>query len=122
MHTAIYLRTAGKNQAQISKQREACRREAISLGAKTILEFSDEGVSGITLDRPSLQKLREKIRKGQIETVIVRNPDRLSRELSHMVLLVEEIEKAGVRLVFAEKQLEINDFRGIINLFKTEKK
>lgn len=42
MHTAIYLRTAAQNQAQISKQREACHREAISLGAKTILEFTEK--------------------------------------------------------------------------------
>ncbi|NPV74729.1 MAG: recombinase family protein [Pelotomaculum sp.] len=106
MRAAVYVRVSTEDQARhgysLQEQKEACRCRAVDLGAKTVLEFADEGVSGATLDRPGLQGLRELIRSGQIDLVVVRDPDRLSRKLSHQLILTEEIEKAGVRLEFLD--------------------
>jgi len=106
MRAAVYVRVSTEDQARhgysLAEQKEACRLRALSLGAKSILEFADEGISGATLDRPGLEKLRDDVRSGRVDLVIVRDPDRLSRKLSHQLLLTEEIEKAGARLEFLD--------------------
>ena len=106
MRAAIYVRVSTDEQARhgfsLAEQREACRARATVLGASKINEFADEGVSGTTLDRPGLIKLRETVQAGEIDIIIVRDPDRLSRKLAHQLLLTEDIEKAGVRLEFLD--------------------
>ncbi len=60
--------------------------------------FDDEGVSGRTLDRPSLSRLRERIREGGIHLVYAVALDRHSRTVTHTVQLLDEIERAGVEV------------------------
>lgn len=84
----------------LAEQKEACARRAKELGAVSIEVYADEGVSGATLDRPGLSALRRDVRCGQIDLIVCRDPDRLSRRLAHQLLLTEEFERAGVRLEF----------------------
>ncbi|MCL5058790.1 MAG: recombinase family protein [Actinobacteria bacterium] len=106
MRAAIYVRVSTDDQARhgysLAEQREACRRRAGEKGASSVNVYADEGVSGSLLDRPGLNALREAIRDGRIELIIVRDPDRLSRKLAHQLLLTEEFEKAGVKLEFLD--------------------
>jgi len=106
MQAAIYVRVSTDEQVQhgfsLAEQREACRNRAAVLGASKIMEFADEGISGSTLDRPGLTSLRDAVRNNQVDLLIIRDPDRLSRKLSHQLLLAEEFEKAGVRLEFLD--------------------
>jgi site-specific DNA recombinase len=106
MRAAIYVRVSTDEQARhgfsLAEQREACRARATALGASTVTVFADEGLSGTTLDRPGLTQLREAVQAGEIDTIIVRDPDRLSRKLAHQLLLTEDFEKAGVRLEFLD--------------------
>ncbi len=104
MRAAIYIRVSTEEQAlhgySLADQAEACRTRAEELGATIINEYFDEGITGSTLDRPGLEKLRNNIKQGLIDTVIILDPDRFSRKLSHQLLLTEEFENAGVTLVF----------------------
>ncbi len=106
MHAAIYVRVSTDDQARygysLAEQKEACRLRAASLGASTVVEYADEGISGTILDRPGLNSLRETVKNGQIDVIIVRDPDRLSRKLAHQLLVTEEFEKAGVKLEFLD--------------------
>lgn len=106
MRAAIYIRVSTEEQAvhgySLAEQREACRGRAVELGAAEILHFADEGVSGAVLDRPGLDALREAVSSGVVETLVIRDPDRLSRRLSHQLYLSEEFEKAGVQLEFLD--------------------
>lgn len=101
---AIYLRVSTEEQARhgysLAAQREACWERARRLGAAEVLEFADEGVSGALLERPGLSALREALRGRGIQLVVVMDPDRLARNLSHQLLVTEEIEKARARLEF----------------------
>lgn len=66
-------------------------------GAAWIEErFDDEGVSGRTLDRPGLHRLRERVHTGDVDVVYAVAMDRLSRTLRDVVVLFDEIESAGV--------------------------
>ncbi|MGB9920712.1 MAG: recombinase family protein [Moorellales bacterium] len=105
MRAGIYARVSTEEQARrgysLADQRSVCRERALALGAEEVAEFVDEGVSGELLDgRPGLGALREAVRNGQIDLVVCFDPDRLSRNLAHQLLLTDEIEKAGVRLEF----------------------
>jgi site-specific DNA recombinase len=106
MQAAIYIRVSTDDQVRhgfsLAEQREACRSRAAFLGAITIEEYADEGVSGTVLDRHGLSRLREAVRNNQVDLIVVRDPDRLSRKLSHQLLLTEEFEKAGVKIDFLD--------------------
>jgi len=106
VRAAIYVRVSTDDQARhgysLPEQREACRGRALSLGASTIAEYADEGITGKVMDRPGLSLLREAVRNNQVDVIIVRDPDRLSRKLVQQLLLTEEFEKAGVRLEFLD--------------------
>jgi site-specific DNA recombinase len=62
--------------------------------------FEDEGFSGATLQRPGLEALRDLAAAGQIEAVLIYSPDRLSRKYAYQVLLIEELSRCGVEVIF----------------------
>ncbi len=63
-------------------------------------QFLDEGYSGASLVRPGLDSLRDRVAEGQIDTVVVLSPDRLSRKYAYQILLTEELHRHGAELVF----------------------
>ncbi len=99
-----YARVSTDEQAKhgysLTSQVDECRARALTLGATEILDFVEEGVSGSTLDRPALNSLRDKLKSGLVGLVVVHDPDRLARNLSHQLIITEEIEKSGARLEF----------------------
>lgn len=64
--------------------------------------FEDEGYSGASLARPGLERLRDLVREGQLQTILVYGPDRLSRKYAYQVLLLEEFSRQGVETVFLQ--------------------
>src|SRR5258707_11146569 len=84
-------------------------------------QFQDDGYSGATLVRPGLEALRDLAATGEIQTVLIYSPDRLSRKYAYQVLLAEELARCGVELTFlrapsgatAEDQLLVQ-FQGMI--------
>ena len=84
-------------------------------------QFQDNGYSGATLVRPGLEALRDLAAAGEIQTVLIYSPDRLSRKYAYQVLLAEELARCGVELIFlrapsgatAEDQLLLQ-FQGMI--------
>ena len=85
MRIATYVRVSTDEQVQhgfsLAEQREACRNRAMSLGAASVVEFADEGVSGSILERPGIIALRDAVKNNQVDMIVVRDPDRLSRKL-----------------------------------------
>ena len=105
---AAYLRVSSRLQQQretIASQREAVLEHAGSRGWIIPEEqvFADDGVSGATLDRPALEALRDAVASGRVETVLVWSVDRLSRNFAHQMLLQEEFDRSGVKIVFAQE-------------------
>jgi site-specific DNA recombinase len=101
---AIYARVSTEDQGKgfsIPTQIDACQQLAQCEGY-TIPEayvLIDERLSGTTLDRPAVRRLRELVTTQAIAAVIVYDPDRLSRNLGHQLLPAEEFERAGMRLL-----------------------
>ncbi len=65
----------------------------------------DNGYSGATLIRPALERLRDVAAAGGIDQVYVHCPDRLARNYAHQVLLLEEFLRAGVEVVFLNREV-----------------
>lgn len=60
--------------------------------------FDDEGLSGYTLERPALERLRKVVAEGKITYVLITYLDRLSRNLIDSAVLLNEFQSAGIQL------------------------
>ena len=81
---AIYARVSTDNQraqgtigSQVDELRELAAGRGLAVGAELV--FCDEGISGATLVRPALERLRDGAAEGSFEVVLCHSPDRLSR-------------------------------------------
>ncbi|MHC4215771.1 MAG: recombinase family protein [Planctomycetota bacterium] len=107
---AIYARVSSDQQAQagtIASQIEALRERLAkeNLRLEQELSFIDDGYTGATFVRPGLERLRDTAAAGAIDRVYVHSPDRLARKYAYQVLLVDELERCGVEVVFLNRQI-----------------
>ena len=106
MNAAIYARVSTDQQAEtgysLGAQIADCTAMARTLGATLVKEFIDDGYSGAYLDRPALTSMRDSVRAKMFDFVVVYDIDRLSRNLSHQLLITDDIEAAGAKLYFVK--------------------
>src|SRR5438128_12137622 len=103
MRAALYARvacTTPQTKQAIVSQLEALRDHASSSGMKIIEEFTDEGYSGLRLDRPGLDRMRGLAEQRGFDVLLACGPDRLARNCARLVLILEELERYGVRIIF----------------------
>src|SRR5258708_25045067 len=67
--------------------------------------FVEDGYSGMNLQRPALEKLRDAAAAGHVERIYVHAPDRLARSHAHQVLLIEEFRRAGAAMIFLNRSI-----------------
>src|SRR4030042_259270 len=98
MRVAIYARVSTQRQAQaqtIEQQLERLityiQQQGWTLAEERI--FRDDGYSGATLCRPGLDRLRDLVAAGELERVVITDPDRLARNYGHQMVLLEEFEQ-----------------------------
>ncbi len=113
VRVAIYARVSSDQQAQkqtIASQVSALRERVASDGLTLDEElcFLDDGVSGSTLMRPSLERLRDTAYVGGFQKLYVHSPDRLSRRYAYQVLLVDELKKHGVEIKFLNRAIGVS--------------
>src|SRR5271166_5327968 len=60
----------------------------------------DDGYSGDILVRPGLERLRDQAAAGVIDRLYILDPDRISRKYAYQVLILEELTRCGVEVVF----------------------
>ena len=90
---AIYIRTSTEKQdkgrgAEI--QLEACKALLSEHCLKDYTVFEDKAVSGRTLNRPGLKRLRREIEAGNVRVVVADTMDRLSRDGDDLNELLDE--------------------------------
>ena len=107
---ALYARVSSDHQAEegtIASQVEVLRQRAAADGltVEAELQFLDEGCSGSTLLRPHLERLRDQAAAGAFDRLYVLAPDRLARNFPLQYLLLEELQAAGVEVVFLNRPL-----------------
>ena len=110
VHAAIYARVSSDAQAQeqtIDSQVAAIRLQVATDGA--LLDdkncFLDNGVSGSTLHRPALERLRDAAYIGDFKRLYVHSPDRLARKYAYQVLIIDELQKQGIEIIFLNRAI-----------------
>jgi site-specific DNA recombinase len=107
---AFYARVSSEQQAQAGTiaSQVAALEQRIAEDAGQLreeLRFIDDGYSGSTLLRPALERLRDVAAAGGLDRLYVHSPDRLARRYAYQVLLVEELQRYGVQIVFLNHPL-----------------
>jgi hypothetical protein len=110
IQVAMYARVSSEqqNEANTIESQIADLRARIAAQGLTLFpeqEFVDNGYSGATLIRPALERLRDVAAAGGIDRLYVHCPDRLARNYAHQVLLLEEFLRAGVEVVFLNREV-----------------
>ncbi|MCW2239201.1 recombinase family protein [Azospirillum canadense] len=110
MRTVVYVRVSTSRQAQaqtIDQQLDRLRTHLCAHGEEFTSEtiFRDDGYSGATLNRPGLDRLRDAVRAGEVERVLVTDPDRLARNYVQLMVLLEELERFGYRVEFLDRPM-----------------
>jgi site-specific DNA recombinase len=108
---ALYARVSSERQAdELTIQSQlAALKQRISDDQAILDEelcLLDDGYSGDTLLRPALEQLRDLAYVGGIDRLYVHSPDRLARKYAYQVLLVEELNKHGVEVIFINHDLQ----------------
>ena len=67
------------------------------------LSFVDQAVSGARLDRPALNRLRDLAPEGLFREVLCLSPDRLARQYAHQWVLMNELQRCGVQVIFVNQ-------------------
>jgi site-specific DNA recombinase len=97
-----------QTQAQTLASQVAALRDRVTADDCVLLpecEFIDEGYRGATLIRPGLERLRDLSASGGIERLYVHSPDRLARKYAYQVLLIDEVQRMGIEVVFLNREL-----------------
>jgi site-specific DNA recombinase len=107
IQVAVYARVSTLHQAQtqtIEQQMQRLQTYIKEQGWQLQDEhiFRDEGRSGAILNRPDLDKLRDVIRWGQVQRLLITAPDRLARKYVHQMILMEEFTRFGCQVEFLD--------------------
>jgi site-specific DNA recombinase len=110
LRAALYARVSGEQQEKedtIASQLEAVTRQIAADGfpCEPELQFVDDGFSGYILARPGLERLRDQAAAGAIDRLYMLDPDRLSRKYAYQVLLLEELARCGVAVIFLKNPI-----------------
>jgi site-specific DNA recombinase len=123
---AIYARVSSQRQkegdtikSQLDSLLSYANQEGYHVNDNWI--FLDDGISGKSLQRPALDELRDMIRSEAIDCVLIYSTDRLARNYSHQLILLEEFRKHGVKVCFLKnppvgdtpEAIMLNHFQGI---------
>ncbi|WP_439874705.1 recombinase family protein [Bacillus mycoides] len=102
MKVALYVRVSTEEQAeegfsingQIKLLEEFCEKNSYQI----VKIYKDEGISGKSLDRPSLQKLLKGCESKQFDMIMVWKISRLSRKQLDFLTIVEHLERHDVSI------------------------
>lgn len=110
LRAALYARVSSDQQAkQATIDSQLAAIESRIVDDQYVLDdelrFIDDGYSGSTLLRPALERLRDVAYAGAIDVLYVHSPDRLARKYAYQVLLIDELKKTGVEIVFLNRAI-----------------
>jgi len=125
LRCAVYTRKSSEEGLEqefnsLHAQREACEAYIASQRSEGWVlvrdQYDDGGVSGGTLERPSLKRLLDDIEDGLVDVVVVYKIDRLSRSLMDFSKLVEVFDRNGVTFVSVTQSFNTTTSMGRLTL------
>ena len=111
MEVALYVRvstTRQQPQQTIEQQLERLQAHVAAHADWHLAEepiYRDDGYSGAKLNRPGLDRLRDRAALAAFELVVMTAPDRLARHYVHQMLLLDELAQRGCQVEFLERPM-----------------
>ena len=123
----LYLRLSRDDNLEgesysIGNQKKLLTKAAKDMGYKNLLIFSDDGVSGVTMNRPGFNDMMAELEKGHAAAVFVKDMSRLGRNYIEVGRLMEEFfPEHDIRLIAVSDAIDTfegeNELAPIKNLF-----
>ncbi|MDK9842967.1 cassette chromosome recombinase CcrB [Staphylococcus equorum] len=116
----IYVRVSTEMQStegysidgQINQIREYCDFNNFAV----VDVYADRGISGKSMNRPALQRLLKDANEGHIDSVMVYKTNRLARNTSDLLKIVEDLHKQNVEFFSLSERMEVNTSSGKLML------
>lgn len=102
---AMYARVSPGRQEEeqtIASQIAAVEERVAAMGAQLAPEhrYIDDGWTSASLRRPGLEALRDAVARGDLDVVVMHDPDRLSRRYVDQQVVLDELERKKVEVIF----------------------
>jgi DNA invertase Pin-like site-specific DNA recombinase len=123
MNVIVYRRVSVDegNGVSLDAQEARCRDYARLYGLEVIDVVTDAGESARSLDRPGMQKVLARLKRKDVDGVVVAKLDRLSRSVKDWAYLIGAYfgEKAGKHLWSVGEQIDTHTASGrlVLNIF-----
>ena len=78
--------------------------------------YADRGISGKSMNRPELQRMLKDAKEGNIDCVMVYKTNRLARNTSDLLKIVEDLHKQNVEFFSLSERMEVNTSSGKLML------
>jgi site-specific DNA recombinase len=111
MEIALYARVSTSHQQQtqtIDQQLDRLRVHVVQQEDWHLAEehiYRDDGFSGAKLNRPGLDRLRDRAAFAAFERALITAPDRLARNYVHQMLLIDELAQRGCQVEFLDRPM-----------------
>ncbi|WP_210130097.1 recombinase family protein, partial [Staphylococcus sp. GDX8P54P] len=99
-------------QGQVNQIQEYCDFNNF----KVIDVYADRGISGKSMNRPALQRMLQDAKNGHIDCVMVYKTNRLARNTSDLLKIVEDLHKQNVEFFSLSERMEVNTSSGKLML------
>ena len=107
MNTGIYIRVSTLDQRTDSQEQEL-KRYCRQRGWKNLSFYVDK-ICGAKTSRPELERMMQDIRAGTIERLVVYKLDRLGRSLTHLALILDELNRLQVPLIPSSQGIDTSN-------------
>lgn len=111
---ACYVRVSTKDQNLKTQEKELGKWIKDNGIDPNSVQWYRDKVSGTTLNRPELERLRRDIEDNRVKTVVIWKLDRVSRNLRDGVNLISDWCEKGIRIVSMTEQLDFSSTVGKI--------
>ncbi|AUW63595.1 cassette chromosome recombinase CcrB [Staphylococcus hominis] len=99
-------------QGQLNQLKDYCQFQ----GYEVVNEYTDRGISGKTTQRPELQRMLKDANDGKLDCIMVYKTNRLARNTSDLLNIVEELYKINVEFFSLTEKIEIASSTGKLML------
>lgn len=111
MKTAAYLRVSTTEQTT-DNQKNSIENYCNANSWKFPRYYVDEGISGAKHSRPALDQLKKDIKANKVDTLIVWKFDRLARSTSHLLEVLELLQRSQCDFVSVTESVDTTTAAG----------
>ena len=105
--TAVYMRVSTQGQSTRSQRGEL--QKYCQMRGWRDLRFYEEKMSGAATSRPELDRMVQDMRAGSIERLVCYKLDRLGRSLTHLALILDEMNRLRIPLICSSQGIDTSD-------------